>query len=221
MPRAFVTWIIAALNVAVFAAAMAGADTLVLGLDSHASPVALLTYMFSHSYPIHFIANILLLIVAGRRLEQAISHISVAIIYICGGIAGGLLFVAACKVIGADNATLTGASAATLALCTALIGSTSNMRRNLLHNRLSMAIIILLILNIVYGLQGHNPGGAIAHLGGIAIGIIATVIINRRHIDIDADAIIDKARQSGYSSLSPDEQHILNQHTLQANGEKK
>ena len=221
MPRAYVTWIIAGLNIAVFVAAMAGADTLALGLDCHASPMALFTYMFSHSDAIHFIANILLLIVAGQRLERAISHISVAIIYLCGGIVGGLLFVAACKVIGADNAPLPGASAATLALCPALIGSPAEMRRNLLRNRLSMAIVILLALNIIYGLQGHNPGGVIAHIGGIATGVIAAIIICRRHPAVDTNALIDKARQSGYASLSPDEQRILNNHSLQANATKK
>lgn len=212
---AYATWILATLNAAVFVAALLGADTSSLNIAGSilARPSAVLTYMFNHADFIHFATNVALLVVAGTIFERKAGPLKTVAVYFVGGIAGGVLFGVVCQMLDIEGVTLSGASAATLALCTAALCSSPGVVERLRHTPAAIAGIAMAAVVIFWGAAGDNPGGALAHLGGIAVGLALTpVLMPRRRKRLPADdnsEIITKARRSGFSSLTPEERKRL------------
>lgn len=213
------TTLLAALNAAVYVAVLLGADTSALALD--ASPVTLasapwsaLTYMFNHASLIHFAVNIIVLIVAGCKFESTVGAFATIAVYLGGGLAGGIAFVIACSWAGVADASLTGASAATLALCAAALCTVPGIIQKLKQTPAAAAGLALACVMVMWGMIGDNPGGSVAHLAGIAAGIGGALILRRRRQDSDIDNtdVINKAQQSGYASLSSEERTRLNSH---------
>ncbi len=207
--------LLSALNAAVYVAVLLGADTSSLALDASpgslaSAPWSAVTYMFSHASLVHFAVNIAVLIVAGCKFESAAGALATLAVYFGGGLAGGLAFVSACSWAGVADATLTGASAATLSLCAAALCTIPGIIRKLKETPAAGAGLALALVMVMWGMIGDNPGGSLAHLAGIAAGIAgAVIILRRRHVE-DNNDIITKARQSGYASLSPEERARLN-----------
>ncbi len=209
------TAVLAAANAAVYIAAWAqGADTSPMSLPGDISividrPWTLITYMFSHAHPWHFALNLVVLIVAGALYEYRRGHAALLAAYLTGGIAGGALFVAAASSAGPSQASLAGASAAALAVCAAIPASINNIV-NLLRTPAAVLGIIFSIVLILWGLLGPNPGGSIAHIGGIAAGIACGLLARpAQPSTVDISDIIDKVRTSGYASLTDDERKKL------------
>ena len=69
---------------------------------------------------------------------------------------------------------------------------------------------MLAVVIVMWGMIGDNPGGSLAHLAGIAAGIAGAMLLRRQPLSIDNTAVINKAQQSGYASLSDDERARLN-----------
>ncbi len=218
------TAILTALNAAVFIARQLGASGQPLNLSAGAdNPLAVLSYMFSHVYTLHFAANMAVLIFAGGILEARRGPWAVLLTYMGGGVAGGLLYAAACLMLGIGGAELSGASAATLALCAAALVTTPAISQRLKDTPAALMGMALIVAIILLGFRGANPGGALAHLGGIAAGILAGLIMSRKrgddgHDDETDNPIIEKVRRSGYASLSPDERRELRSTGTSNNG---
>lgn len=212
------TAVLAVANAAVYIAAWAqGADTAWLSQPGDMAaaavrPWTLLTYMFSHAYPGHLAVNLAVLIIAGALYERRAGHTGLAGAYLGGGVAGGLIFTAAASAAGSAHASLTGASAAVLAVCAALPASDRNIAARLRRTPAALAAIGLGLAAILWGLRGANPGGSVAHIGGIAAGIVCGLFVRppRRTIS-DHSEILDKARTSGFASLTDDERKKLAQ----------
>lgn len=209
------TALLAALNAAVYVAVLLGADTSSLNLDASlvslaSTPWTALTYMFSHASLIHFVVNIAVLIVAGCKLESSAGSVATLVVYLGGGLAGGLAFVIACSWAGVAEASLTGASAATLALCAAALCTIPGIIQKLKQTPAAAAGVALSVVIVMWGMIGDNPGGSLAHLAGIAAGIAGALFLRRRREEFDNTAVINKAQQSGYASLNAEERARLN-----------
>ncbi|MDE6287346.1 MAG: rhomboid family intramembrane serine protease, partial [Muribaculaceae bacterium] len=170
------TALLAALNAAVYVAVLLGADTSTLSLAASpqslaAAPWSAITYMFSHASLVHFAVNIAVLIVAGCKFESASGSLATLAVYLGGGLAGGLAFVIACSWTGVADATLTGSSAATLALCAAALCTIPGIINKLKETPAAAAGLALAVVIVMWGMTGDNPGGSLAHLAGIAAGI--------------------------------------------------
>lgn len=65
------------------------------GLNSQSSLLTWITYQFSHAGAFHLLSNLVYLIILGFAIEAAVGGFALFALYLCGGIAGGLFFIAA------------------------------------------------------------------------------------------------------------------------------
>lgn len=202
------TYLLAAINLGVFALVNALPLGHALSIDSQVltHPWSLLTYAFVHSGALHLAINVAFLLALGKWLESILPRRIILITYLAGALAGALAFAAINYVANADF-TLCGASAAVLALATLAAGARRLTIKVLAYNvpfrHLAFVIIALICLSL---LVGGNTAGDVAHLAGVAIGLLMHRFLPT---DAPADAIIDKVHQSGYASLTPAERDSL------------
>ncbi len=137
------------------------------------------TYMFSQVDFFHLLFNMLTFYWFGRILEDFTTNKQFTFLYLAGGLAGALFFIAAYHTFPAfrDNipfATLIGASASVSAIVFAAATLVPEFSINLLLigpvklKYLALAFALLDFLSI--GLS--NPGGSISHLGGALLGFV-------------------------------------------------
>lgn len=204
-------------------------------------PWTLLTYMFTHADFFHIFFNMLLLLWFGRLLSLSRSAKSMVWTYIGGGLAGGVLYMCVSAVwptVFTPAGILMGASAAVLAVLAAATVLNPNMPIHLFFigdvplKWMALAMAVLSFL----GLGGGNAGGEVAHIGGLACGVIVGVclarprraprprgprfgtVISRDAADIirqnraeaaRLDELLDKIHTSGYNSLTAEERREL------------
>ena len=207
-------WLLATVNTAVYAAAVLGADTSVHSLSQDTVWPQLITYMFTHSHMLHIATNIAIITIAGAWLERRVGPWITTATFMSGGIAGGTAFLAACTLWNTHDTTLEGASAAALAMCVAALGCSQQPLRRLRRSRFTTAAAIFSAFVVMHGIVGINPGGAIAHFGGILAGMASSIIYRRTNKVTTTGSdrynqILSRARQSGYSSLTPAERQQL------------
>jgi rhomboid protease GluP len=184
------TYILIALNVAIYiAGAFTGGDALttpdsvvltwgqvnyfVIHLNWYWQ---LLTSMFIHASIIHLVGNMLFLLIFGLRAEEMFSLPEYLGIYLLGGLAGNLLYLAT----GVDAAPAVGASGAIFSIfAAAMIYDRRSIRQSIVG-----AIIFIgffFFINI-----GENTN-LLAHLGGILVGLALGYIIASRRKQSDYD----------------------------------
>ncbi len=140
-------------------------------------PWTIITYMFLHVGFIHILFNILWLYWFGRIFLQYLSERKMLGVYILGGLAGALFYIASFNLFPAfEDVVLMsralGASAAVLAIVISISVYVPEYTIYLLFlgpvriKYIAVVIVILDILNIA----SHNAGGHIAHLGGAFFG---------------------------------------------------
>lgn len=206
------------------------ADTFgtLLALDSSLSQLArhpwtLLTYMALHSSPLHLLLNMACLLFFGYILcKKGMSGWSLALLYICGGLVGGLLY------LGFGSETLAGASASVLAVTTF-----AGLRLPKYHPAFgriklpSLAVLAAVALFVALCTSG-STGALAAHLGGALTGAAYALILSRRasaksreipgtvkittpktQTPAPLENIMDKARVSGFDSLTYSERQAL------------
>ena len=141
-------------------------------------PWTLLTYAFTHEEFFHILFNMLNLYYFGQLIREYLGDRRLVSIYILGALAGAVLFLLTYNFVPAFQAGLgtpmVGASAAVTAIIVA--GAT------LLPDYTFMLILIgpvkikwiaaVVVLISLAGVNGGNPGGEIAHLGGALLGFI-------------------------------------------------
>jgi rhomboid protease GluP len=138
----------------------------------------LLTSMFIHASIFHLVGNMLFLLIFGLRAEEMFSLPEYLGIYLLGGLAGNLLYLAT----GVDAAPAVGASGAIFAVfAAAVIYDRRSIRQSILGAILFTGF--LFILNI-----GENTN-LLAHAGGIVVGLLLGYIIasRRKQSDIDKE----------------------------------
>jgi membrane associated rhomboid family serine protease len=145
-------------------------------------PWTLLTSMFLHVEFFHIFSNMLVLFFFGRIVNKLLGRWRFLAIYLIGGLAGNLLFLW----IGPQNSLAFGASGAVYAIAGTLVVLMPNMRIALwgiIPMPLWIFAIIFLGLLSIPPFAGANIAWQ-AHMGGLAVGIIAGLIYKRqmRHV---------------------------------------
>lgn len=183
-------------------------------------PWAIVTYMFLQYDFSHFAVNMLWLYLFGVLLSERARVGCTWLIYLVGGIAGGVAFILANR---HSSTTLCGSSAAVLSIVTATALTIPKERIKLavfgLVEIRKIALLVLIIM--IIGVSMRNLGGFAAHLGGIAAGLAIGVALRHRHATISPAAatksnsnklpkeLLAKLRRSGYSSLTAEERQQL------------
>lgn len=142
-------------------------------------PWTAFTYMFMHGGIMHIIFNMLMLYWFGRIFQDFMGEKRLSGLYFLGGLAGGLLFLAAYSLLvlagePLAGTSLVGSSAAVMAITIAAGFRFPDYVMNLLligPVRLKYVALVVFILSTVVDFSS-NMGGKIAHLGGAAMGYI-------------------------------------------------
>jgi membrane associated rhomboid family serine protease len=147
------------------------------------APWGIITSIFAHFTFMHFLFNMIFLFFVGRLFEQFFSSKKLLVIYIFGGIAGGLLEIAAHELfpaIAVNASVIVGASGSIMAIFIAVAVYKPQLEVKL-FGVFGVKIIILAGLYFIYDLLsiGSNDGTAhFAHLGGAIFGYFAVQNIN-------------------------------------------
>lgn len=195
--KANATWILAGMCVAAFVCL----DVEALWLPSSADalvgePWRLLTALFGHGHPLHLLANVVALLALCPFAESRLGSWRTAALFLAAGIAGNLAF-ALTGALSAAHSSLVGCSASVLGVAAWLIG-----RRYPRMLALGAAVAAT-------GVVGPNPGGAMAHLAGLAVGYAWLRLAPKAKTAATDDSLIEKARQSGFASLTEAERSSL------------
>lgn len=201
------------------------------------------TYQFLHANLIHLFFNMLILYWVGQLLLDFTKPRQFHLIYLGGGIFGAVFFALIYNLIpyfsGASNyATLEGASAAVMAVFTALatLVPEYNLRLMFLGNvKIKYLLMVYILLDLI-GTTSTNAGGSISHLGGALFGFVYIKLLqNGTDLSVmfkkkpklkvvknsqpqkssnkvnqqEIDAILDKISKSGYDQLTRDEKETL------------
>jgi rhomboid protease GluP len=127
----------------------------------------LLTSMFIHVNLVHFMGNMLFLLIYGSRGEEFFSKIEFIIIYFLSGFAGNML-----SLLGGPNMVSAGASGALFGLFGAnVIYAHSSMKESI-----GGALIYSLFMFIFT--MGANVN-LFAHFGGLIVGLLIGYIISK------------------------------------------
>lgn len=140
----------------------------------------IVSYMFSHVSLSHIFYNMLIFFIGGRIFMEVLGGKRLLNTYFLGGFSGLFAFVLAFAFLpylntGIEGATLHGASAAVIAVVTAVMIYSPNYVINLiLLGPLKLKYLAgFLILASFLGLGGEvNRGGEVSHVGGIIWGAI-------------------------------------------------
>ena len=149
-------------------------------------PWTLITYMFLHFEFLHILFNLLWLYWMGQIFLGYFDQGKLVIIYLLGGIFGGLFYVAGYNSFPAfsqivSDSRLLGASASVIAIVAALAVHAPNHTLHLMFiGPVKMKYIALIsILMYVIGISSTNAGGNLAHLGGAFCGAIYVLQLRR------------------------------------------
>ncbi len=203
-------------------------------------PWTVITYMFVQTDFWHLCFNMLWLYWFGTVFLSLDTARRLTALYIYGGIGGALLFVAGFLLLpgleGA-SATLTGSSAAVIAVVTATTVRYPDFKLNLFIFG-SVALKWIGIVTVGFCLIQSQLPVFSAHFGGVLVGFIYAMLMRRgidvtrrlnscidmvvnifksrdkRNAGVDipydrVDEIINKVKRSGYASLSDDEKRYL------------
>jgi len=140
-------------------------------------PWTFVSYQFLHSGFLHILFNMLWLYWMGRILVQYTSTRRILFIYLFGGFFGGLAYILAYNIFpvfsSATNlAVMMGASASVMAIILATATLLPNYEIRLFFIgfvKLKYIALVAVLLDVIT-LDGNNPGGHIAHLGGAFFG---------------------------------------------------
>lgn len=149
-------------------------------------PWTIFTYMFLHEGFFHLLLNMIMLYFGGRIFLEYMNDRKLLGTYLWGGIFGGLLYVISYNYFPVFNQAVgysvaLGASASVLAILVAIATHVPNYYVNLILlgrvrlKHLAIAFIVIDLLSI----QGSNPGGHIAHIGGALWGFLYIQLLKK------------------------------------------
>lgn len=145
-------------------------------------PWTLITYMFTHKGFIHILFNLLWLYWFGKVFQEYFDGKKLVGVYLLGGLAGALLYIASFNLLPVFTqdvafAIALGASASVTAVAIAIAAYVPNYTWNLLFIGRVKIIYVAIAVFILSSLIefSENAGGKIAHIGGAVVGYIYTV----------------------------------------------
>lgn len=151
------------------------ADVMKLSLK----PWTVITYMFTHQSFWHLFFNMIWLYWFSKIFLEFKNGKYLLMVYVLGGIFGGLTFLVAYNIFpvfaGAlPMASCIGASASVLAItvATAFLSPNYNLSLLFLGNiKIKHIVIVILVIDVLM-IRYENPGGHFAHLGGALTGFV-------------------------------------------------
>ncbi len=166
-----------------------------------AKPWSIVTYMFLHQDFLHLLFNMMVMYSGGSIFLQYLSEKQLYQTYFIGGIVGALFFILSFNFFPVfakvnQHSIALGASASVLAIMVAIATYVPQYTVNLMFIgsiRLKYLALILLVLD-VFSIQGSNPGGHIAHLGGALWGF-GYIMALKKNIDMYSIFNIFKRRK--------------------------
>lgn len=169
-------------------------------------PWTVITYMFTHYDVFHILFNMLALYWFGMLFLYRCTPRQLTALYIYGGVAGAALYLASAQVFPGVGGYLIGASASVMAIMVAIAMLMPDFEVGLmLIGRIKLKwIVAIAVVLFALGLVGDNPGGHIAHLGGMIVGAIFGLLLSRG-TDITApfNRMIDSAVNLFRSASAP------------------
>ncbi len=142
-------------------------------------PWSLITYMFVHEGFLHILFNMLWLFWFGQIFMLYLGDSKILPLYIFGGLAGALFFVAAYNLFPVfaaqkNAALMMGASASAMALVFGAVAINPDHQVGLILFglvRIKYLALFTLLLDII-SIPTGNAGGHLAHIGGAAAGFL-------------------------------------------------
>lgn len=156
-------------------------------LDSLISrPWTLFTYMFLHIDFFHFLFNMLWLFWFGKIFLEFLKSRQLLLIYLLGGLSGGLLYVIFYNIFpvfekSLDLSVALGASASVMAIVTAISVYVPGYSIQMLfigRVRIFYIALFLFVLDF-FMIRSENAGGHIAHIGGALFGLSYIVAMRK------------------------------------------
>jgi membrane associated rhomboid family serine protease len=146
------------------------------------------TYMFMHAGIFHILFNMLWLYWMGQIFEEYLGNKRTIGLYIFGGLAGALFFVAAYNIFpffagAVVGSTVVGASASVMAIIVATATLLPNYSIGLMFIgpvKLKWIAIFYILIDFL-SIAGPNAGGEFSHLGGALFGFIYIKQLQRGH----------------------------------------
>lgn len=150
-------------------------------------PWTLITSLFLHVNFGHIFFNMLMLLMTGRIFRSYLSDKQLWITYFLGGICGNLLYMLSYNIFPVfspvmDQSVALGASGSIMAIMAAITAYRPNHTISLLfigEVKLKWITLIFVIIDLL-SIDGDNPGGHIAHLGGVIYGFISVLFYMKK-----------------------------------------
>jgi membrane associated rhomboid family serine protease len=149
-----------------------------------------LTYMFLHDGPLHILFNMLWLYWIGQIFEEYLGKNRTLGLYLMGGLAGAVFFVAAYNLFPfythahlADYSILAGASASVMAIIVATATLLPDYTIPLIligPVKLKWLAFFYVVISLL-GITSANAGGELSHLGGAFIGFVYIKQLQKGH----------------------------------------
>lgn len=163
-------------------------------------PWTIFSYMFTHFDFLHILFNMLWLYWFGGIFSRFFTDRQLGGLYLLGGLAGGLLFMAAYNLLPyfgdvADFSFLMGASASVMAVVFAISFYQKELEINLLFiGRVKLIYLALFTFLLDFlAITSDNAGGHIAHIGGALFGIwYATAYSKGKDLTAPMNRMIDR-----------------------------
>ena len=154
-------------------------------------PWTLIIYMFVHYDVLHILFNMLWLYWFGKMFLDYLNERQLLGVYLLGGVAGALLFMAAYNIFPyfqnvAPFSTLMGASASVMAIVFAIALIWKDGYVDLfLFGRIKLIYLALFTLFIdLLSITSYNAGGHWAHIGGTLFGVLFALRYTRAGKDL-------------------------------------
>jgi len=162
-------------------------------------PWTLFTYMFTHFDFLHILFNMLWLYWFGGLFLTFFSERQLGGLYLMGGFAGALLFIASYNLFPyfrevAASSTLMGASASVMAIVFAVSFYKKDLEISLfLIGRVKLIYLALFTFAIdLLAITSDNAGGHIAHIGGALVGILYALQLSKgKDLTVPLNRMID------------------------------
>lgn len=211
--------LLAAVNIVIY---LASASSSANGIEPHfiltgnivhtlLHPWLVVSYIFMHLSPLHIAFNTAALIFLAAWYLRRGSLLGLLLIYLAGGIAGGLVFSCVCYVGASSEMCLAGASSSICAVASAsaILNNGIRIKFDSYSFNISPFILISTITIIAAtGILSTNSAGTMAHIGGIASGVLISYLKMRQNRKTK-NPLIQKAELSGFASLSQSERSRL------------
>jgi len=139
--------------------------------------------MFVHVDFIHLVINMMWLMMFGRMMYHTEGAERTLALYLYGGIAGGLAFLAYNAVAGPAHSMLLGASCAIIGLIGAITVSMPRSKVGLMFFGPVKIVWIGVLAVLFFVIMAPSAAESVAHGGGLAVGIIYA-LLRKRGTDI-------------------------------------